>query len=179
MRIGRFIALLGTFLGALACATVHVWTFTAGWDVERAQIAMSVISVAWFAFIIPVASRDRRLGIEPPSTSRPQPSLLMALVPHVLLYAVLTFAVYFAMVGSGGVAARNGHYFQNTPNWGARLRKGRAINTEWEIPLAKYKRIRGFELRGWSAFIFWFHFFSFAVFALPDGKKAGTQLGPV
>jgi hypothetical protein len=101
----------------------------------------------------------------------------MALAPYVMLYAVLSFAVYFAMIGFGRVAASNGHYYQSTPNSRARwLGRHSNRNIEWEIPLAKYKRIRGFELRGWSAFVFLFYFLPFALFALPE-KPSKAQRG--
>jgi hypothetical protein len=175
MRIFRFIALLGTFLGAWGSATVHFWTFTAGWDVDRAGIALSVLGIALFAFFFPAARRSNRLGIRPPSTSRPQPSLLLALAPHVGLYAVLSMGVYGVMFKLGRVDERNGHYIQRIPNWGQRLRTGRTVDTECEISFATYKKLKGYQIRADSAFMFLFYFLLFAVFALPEKPSTGQR----
>ncbi|HTL29258.1 MAG TPA: hypothetical protein VL282_08555 [Tepidisphaeraceae bacterium] len=128
---------------------------------DQADIAVSVLGVAWFAFMIPTANRGNRLQLGSLSTSGPQPSLLMALVPNVLLYAVISFALWIVVVKGGGVHARGGHYFQNP--WA-----GRARDTEWEIPFVEYKRLHGFGVRALTAFISLFYLLSLAVFALKE-----------
>ena len=165
MRIPRLIALLFALLGAVACAALHLWTFTRSWNVDRADAAVAILGVAVFAVMIPAAIRSKRLGLGPLSTSDPQPSRLMAVAPYVFLYAIVWFFVPMVVLEAGGVHARKGRYFQN-PSW------GRIRDTEWEIPFATYKRLHGFEVSSWAAFLFLFYYLSLATFALDDPDES-------
>jgi hypothetical protein len=179
MRIGRSIALLGTFAGGLACAPVHFWTFTAGWDLDRAHTALAVLSLALFPLFIPAVARSKRLKLGPMSTSGPHASALMALAPHVFLYALLSAAAYMLIIGAGGIESRNGRYYQNSPNWGRRIMGNTHQDKEWEITGKEYMRIRGFEMRFWSSWVFAFYFCSFAVLALPGtSQEEGREATP-
>src|SRR4051794_29651966 len=165
MRVVRFIALLGTSLGAAGCATLYVWTFSGSWDTDQADRASGVLSVALFVFLLPAIFRSKRLRLWKMSTSLPQPSPLMAVVPHILLYVVINVLVGMVVIKCGGIHARNGRYFQN-PWW------GHIRDTEWEIPFATYKRLYGFDIRTRTAFLFLFYFASFAIFSLPESDPS-------
>jgi hypothetical protein len=140
MRLLQLIA----FFGLVACLTVHVWTFTAGWTVDQAYTAVSILGVAMFPLFIPASSIGRKQQIGPLSTSKPAPSLVLALVPHLLLYAMLQGLVWMVALKLGKVGTRGGRYFQYP--WLGR-------NNEWEIDFATYKRGMGFSIRCFTAFL--------------------------
>ena len=168
MHIPRLIALLFALLGCLACAALHLWAFTKSWNVDRADGAVGILGVAMFLVMIPAAVRSNRLGLGVMSTSVPQPSRLMAMAPYVFLYGIVWFLVPLVVLKGGGVHARHGHYFQNPAT-------GRIRDTEWEIPFATYKRLHGFEIASWAAFLFCFYYMSFAVFALNDDESTESD----